>query len=309
MANITQSVKLQASPGKRWALKLWRERRVYYLSLPASLLAGLLVVAPIMFMLRMSLHQRTYPNIYDPSTWSLGTYGRFLTNSYYHELLLETLRIAGIVTLGSFLMGYPVAYFLARTQSRWRPILFGFVVAKFMISIVVIAYGWLVLMGNAGPINWTLLKLGLIDEPIRMALRPIGGLIAMSAGYAPFQILTIMGSIGGIDRDLEDASSTLGANKLQTFFRVTLPLSLPGIVGGSIIVALLAMTAFATPRMVGGASMLTLGVEVYANMLVYFNWPMAGALAIIMSTSTIAAFLLIRRGLRPKYLEAERKRA
>ena len=306
MANLTQTVKLQALPGKRWALRLWQERRVYYLSLPASLLAGLLVVVPVLFMLRMSLYTRVYPSIYNPGTWTLSNYGRFFTNSYYHDLLLETVRIAGIVTLGSLVLGYPVAYFLVRTQSRWRPILFGLVIAKFMISIVVIAYGWLVLMGNAGPINWLLLNLGLIDEPIRMALRPLGGLIAMSAGYAPFQILTIMGSIGGIDRDVEDASATLGANKIQTFFRVTLPLSLPGMMGGSIIVALLAMTAFATPKMVGGSSMLTLGVEVYANMLVYLNWPMAGALALVMSVSTVTIFLFIRRGLRPRYLEAER---
>ena len=291
-----------------WVARLWKQRQVYYLTLPAALFAGLLVVIPVAFMLRMGLHERTYPKIYDAGTFTASNFATFLTNTYYHELIIETLRITVIVTGARLLLGYPVAYYLVRTQSRWRSVLFGLVVAKFMISIVVVAFGWLVLLGNNGPVNWTLTSLGLVDEPIRMALRPLGGLIAMSAGFAPFFILSLMGSIGSIDRDLEDASATLGANKIQTFFRVTLPLSIPGILGGSIIVMLLALTAYATPKLVGGASMLTFGVEIYANMLIYLNWPMAGTLAAVMTVATVTAFILVRKILRPKYLEAERER-
>lgn len=283
-----------------------RDLRPYLLALPAVAFTAFMIVAPLATMLRMSFYSRSSLVVFDPGSFTFNNYLTFFASRGLLQTTAETIGYAAVATLGSLIMGYPVAYFLVRTRSRWRPVLFAMVVLPFMVSLVVNAYGWLLILGNNGPLNWLLQQLHLVDEPIKLANTPTGGLIAMTVNYVPFQVLPLISSLRSIDPDLEQASSSLGASPIQTFFKVVLPLSVPGIVSGCVLVTTLGLTAFVAPRMVGGSKMSMLGVEIYSNMIVYLNWPQAAAIGFVLTGLTIACFLLTTRLLRPQHIERER---
>jgi putative spermidine/putrescine transport system permease protein len=280
--------------------------RPYLLALPAFLFTLALVALPLLAMARMSFYNRTSLTVYDPETFTLKNYASFAGSGYLMETTLQTIAYALIVTIASLILAYPVAYYLARTRSRWRPVLFAIVIMPFMLSLVVSAYGWLLLLGLNGPLNYFLTKLPFIREPLQLANRPIGGLIAMTVNFIPYHVLPLLSALRSIDTHLEEASSSLGASPVQTFFRVVLPLSAPGVLSGCVLVMILGLTAFVAPRMVGGQQMSMLGVEIYQNMIVYLNWPQAAAIGFVLTAITILAFLLLARGLRSEHLEQER---
>jgi putative spermidine/putrescine transport system permease protein len=180
------------------------------------------------------------------------------------------------------------------------------VIAPFMISVAVSAYGWLTLLSGNGPINWVLKMFPFWPDGVRMANTPLGGLIAMSVTFIPFMVLPLVSSLSSIDRNLEEASTNLGANPVQTFFRVVFPLSLPGLMGGSVLVIIIALTSFVTPRIVGGPGMSMLGVDIYNNTIVYLNWPQGAAVGIVLTVVVVLVFLLLGQTLRSQFLEEER---
>ncbi len=281
--------------------------RPYLLLLPAVLFTAFMVVVPMLSMLRMSFYRRTGLVVFDAGSFTFDNYFKFFKSGYLLEITAQTVAYATIVTVASLVLGYSVAYFLVRTQSRWRSILFAIVVMPFMVSLAVSAYGWLLLLGLTGPINWLLMKLPFVTEPIKMADEPIGGLIAMTINFIPFQVLPLISSLRSVDSHLEEASSNLGASPVQTFLRVILPLSMPGILSGCVLVMTLGLTAFVAPRMVGGSRMSMLGVEIYSNMIVYLNWPQAAAIGFVLTLITMGFYWLVSKALRSRHLEQERR--
>ena len=284
----------------------WARRRIVWLLVaPAVILVLGYITVPMIYMVRMSFYVRERLEVYQPGTFTIDNYTRF-ADSFLLRTTFDTLWYSAVILAATLLLGYPVAYMLTRTRSKWRPLLLAMVIAPFMISVAVSAYGWLTLLSGQGPINWVLKMFPFWPDGVRMANTPTGGLIAMSVSFIPFMVLPLVSSLSSVDRDLEEASTNLGANPIQTFFRVVFPLSIPGVMGGSALVSIIALTSFVTPRVVGGPGMSMLGVDVYNNTVVYLNWPQGAAVGIVLTAMVVLVFLLLGKTLRSQFLEEER---
>ena len=240
--------------------------------LPAGVLMAALYVAPLGVYLVNGFHAFRDGRILP--VWTLRTYAQFLTDPFSYKIIGTSLLLAGTVTLLALLIGYPLAYALhTRVRSaRWRAVLAVVLFCPLMVSVVVRTYGWLILLANQGLINTTLLGLGLIDEPVRLLFNMTGVVISLTHIMLPFAIFPIYSVLGKLDASLKEAARDLGAGAGATFWRVTLPLSLPGVASGGVICFTLALSAFVTPQLLGGGRVQVLPLTVY-NSTVEINWP------------------------------------
>ena len=196
------------------------------------------------------------------------------------------------------MIGYPLAHWLARIRSRTGyGILLILVIAPMLTGIVVRTFAWMTILSDTGVINATLIGLGLIRTPIKLMYNEFGTTVALVHIYVPFMVLTLAGVIGRIDVRLEEAARSLGAGALRTFLEVTLPLSLPGIVAGSLLVFALAISAYVTPYLVGGGEVLTLPMLIYQQIAATFNSAFAGALGMMLLVVSILIVVVYNRAL------------
>jgi putative spermidine/putrescine transport system permease protein len=254
---------------------------------PALLLLILVFIAPLLFMAPMSL--RPYlpgQGIGIGFTWS--HYAKALGDELYVEIGLRTLWLGVVVTLSCLAIGYPLAFFLARTRSRWRSWLLLLVIFPLLLNLVVRTFGWIALLANRGLVNDMLIGLGLIDAPIRLLFNFTGVFIGLTHIYLPFMVLVLMAAIENMPRDVEDAARTLGAGWWATFVKVTLPLSLPGILSGSILVFVLCVSALVTPRLLGGPTYKVMSTMIYDQFLQLLNWPFGAALSFVLMLVSVA---------------------
>jgi putative spermidine/putrescine transport system permease protein len=249
---------------------------------PAALLFSLFFVLPFGVLGLMSLLSGSPVN--EPSVHlTLRYYERFLTDDLYLEALWATLRIGLITTVAALLIGYPLAHLMARARSRiGHALLLMAVIAPMLTGIVVRTFAWMTLLQDRGVINTTLLALGVIDRPLGLMYNEFGTVVALTHIYVPFMVLTLAGVIGRVDERLEEAARSLGATRWQAFREVTLPLSLPGILAGSLLVFALSISAYVTPFLMGGTDVLTLPMLIYQQVSASFNPNFAGALGVIL---------------------------
>lgn len=210
----------------------------------------------------------------------VGLYAELLTDPITLRVLWRTVWISAATTCLCVLLGYPLALFLAR--SKHRNLWLILVISPWLVSIVVRTFGWMVLLGNRGVVNVTLRDLGLIDAPIRMLFTPTAVLIGLTHVFLPFVVIAILSSLLQQDRRLEEASRILGGTRWQTFRRVTLPLSMPGVIGGASLVLLMATGAIVTPLLLGGLRDRMLGTQIYTEIFQVFNFERATAMAVIL---------------------------
>lgn len=232
-----------------------------------------------------------------PPGLTLANYARFLGDPFYLATLRATLSLGLAVTLLAVALGYPVAYGLARGRHRWKAVLRLCVVAPLLVSVVIRTYGWIVLLANNGVVNQTLRALGLVEEPVRFMFTHAGVTIGLVHFALPVAILSLVGVIEGIDPSLEEAARGLGASRSQTFLRVTLPLTLPGVAAGATLVFALTAAAFVTPALMGGPSLIVLSTLIYQLMTVTLEWGFGAAVAAILLVVTVGLLLLAHRGL------------
>ena len=211
----------------------------------------------------------------------LGQYLAFLARPDYRAVLVTTISIALATTALCLAIGYPAAYGIARA-GRWRNTLMIFVILPWLVSVVVRTYGWTVILGNRGTLNSLLMSLGVTDGPLRLLYNQTGVLIGLTHVFCPFMIISILTVLMHVDRSLEEASANLGAGPAETFFRVTLPLSVPGVVAGSTIVFLLSTGAIITPLLLGGPRNGMLSTQIYQDVFQLFDFPKAGAMAFML---------------------------
>jgi putative spermidine/putrescine transport system permease protein len=249
---------------------------------PAILLFIIFFIMPFGTMALLSFlsgNPANNPNV----VFTTRHYERFFDDSLYFEALVATLRIGVITTLASLLIGYPLAHWMARIPSRLgHALLLMAVIAPMLTGIVVRTFAWMTLLQDRGVINQTLMAWGLTKEPIRLMYNEFGTILALVHIYVPFMVLTLTGVIGRIDERLEQAARNLGANRVRAFIEVTLPLSLPGILAGSLLVFALSISAYVTPFLMGGTDVLTLPMLIYQQVGASFNMGFAGALGIIL---------------------------
>ena len=218
---------------------------------------------------------------------TLDNYKFLLTRPLYLEVMLRTLVVGLCVGALDVLLGFPLAYFLVRTKSRWKGLLIALSLAPLLASVIVRTYGWYIILNRFGVVNDALLGLGVIAE--RIAFMPSTGAIIIGLAHAllPYAVLTIMGSLGGINPNLEKAAMSLGANRTRTFLSVVLPLSLPGVVGGFILVFSIAISAYATPAILGGPATQVAATAIYNFMINLLDWSAGAALAVILIVSSL----------------------
>ena len=266
----------------------------WWLLAPALLLLLAAFVLPVGLMVPMSV--RPYvPLVGITDGFTVRYYTRLLTDSYYLEIIGRTLALGFTVTLSTLLIGYPVAFFLARTRSRWRNWLTILIVFPLMLNLVVRTFGWIALLAQNGLVNQALHALGIVDSPVKLLFNFAGLLIAMTHIFLPFMVLVLIGAIQNIPRDVEDAARVLGASWGSTFCRVTLPLSAPGILSGSILVFVLSISALVTPRLLGGPTYQVMSTLIYDEFLQRLNWPAGSAQSLLLTVMVLTLVYLSSR--------------
>lgn len=259
-----------------------RDRAGLMLLLPLLLLLVLVFVLPVAALVPTSLH----PYIACTGIgegWTAEHYIRAVTDEFYFEIFLRTIALGVSVTLLTLVIGYPVAYVLARSTSRWRHWLTLLVIFPMLLNLVVRTFGWIALLARRGLVNQWLMGLGITEEPIRLMFNFTGLLIGLTHIFLPVMILVLVAVIQNIPRDLEEAAGVLGASRAAVFARVTLPLSAPGILSGSILVFVLTVSALVTPRLLGGPTYKVVSTLVYEQFLQLLNWPAGSAMALLMT--------------------------
>jgi putative spermidine/putrescine transport system permease protein len=272
-----------------------RRRRwiVLVLLAPAVALLLLAFVAPILTMVVYSFYEARPGGVMIPA-FTLANYRRFLLDPFHLAILGRTLVLGAWVTAWALVLGYPVAYTLARLRSRrWRGVLVTLLLIPLMTSVVVRSYGWMILLAGNGLVNTVLVGAGLVDRPVQLLFNTTGVIIALVAILLPYMVLTLVPVLQHIDPALEQAAQSLGAPRWRVFLDVILPLSMPGVGAGAVLVFMLAIAAYATARLVGGSRLLIMPIFVYDQALALLNWPFGAASSFILLL-IVSALLVVQ---------------
>jgi putative spermidine/putrescine transport system permease protein len=255
-----------------------RRATLLWLGLPGVAVLTVTYVLPMLGLARMSFNQ-TEPGGAMREAWSLDNYGALAGDPFYRELTMSSIELAVTSATLALLLAYPLSLFLARTASRWRSVLAILAVAPLLVNGVVRVFGWIAVLGDRGLINGALTALGVIEQPIALIHNWRGVVIGLTESLMPYMVLALLAGFGKLDRGVEEAAMSLGAPPWRTFLRVTLPLSLPAIMLGWLLCFILAMSAFVTPRLLGGGRVFVLATEIFDQAVETVNWPLA-ALAV-----------------------------
>lgn len=266
---------------------------------PATIFVAFCLLAPLAILFRYSLNEFVPAQKMMVEAVTVANYVRFFTDAYYTSILATTIRVAVVVTAVCLVFGFPLAYVVARTQSRFKHLLIISIILPLFVGNAVRAAGWMTIFGSKGAVNATLLWLGLIDKPLEIMFTEKAVIIGIIAVNLPFMVLSLQSVIEGIDRSVEEAAFSLGAPPGTMFRRVLWPLALPGILAGTILTFILAMNAYATPFLLGGPLFKMMAPLVYNQFTQQANWPFGAAIAFILMTVTllltVAANLLFQR--------------
>lgn len=263
-----------------------RNVTTYDLRLAAPLAAGFVVffVTPLVILLALSFQT-------DPQGGHFGLtqYVNFLGDPFSLGVLGSTLWLGVKVTALTLMLGYPVAWLHQRAPGWARGIIMLLVLLPLLTSVVVRTFAWVVILGRQGIVNASLVGLGLIDTPLKLLYTEGGVVMALAQVQMPLMVLPLITALSRIDPNLADASSVLGAGHWRTFRRVTLPLSLLGIIAGCLLTYAAAITAFITQSLIGGGQMLFMPMYIYQQASTLQNWPFAAAISVIF----LAAVLVV----------------
>lgn len=265
------------------------------LVLPGAFWLGLFFVVPMLLMLGVSFMPRGIYGGVEPG-FTLEHYRRF-ADPLYLQVLGRTVGWSLLATAACLLLGYPVAWVIA--WSRHRNLLLFLVVLPFWTSFLVRTFAIIFLLRDTGLINATLLRLGLIQEPLALLYTPFAVLLGLVYGFLPFMVLPIYASLEKLDPSLEEAAEVLGARPIARFVNVTFPLSLPGVVAGSLLVFIPALGSFLTSDLLGGAKQVMIGNLVQNQFTVARNWPFGSAASFVLLGFVLIAVLLSLRTRKP----------
>jgi putrescine transport system permease protein len=267
----------------------------------------LFFLAPFLIILKISV---AYPVVAQPPFTALVEWGEegiagiratfenyafLFHDGYYGIIYLSSLKMAAIGTVLCLLLGYPMAYFLARQPPRRRQLLLLAVILPFWISFLLRVYAWIGLLGNRGLFNEFLLWTGVIDRPLAMLYNDFAVYLGIVYSYLPFMILPLYANLERLDLDLLDAAADLGARRWQAFVDVTLPLSVPGIIGGCLLVFIPAVGEFTIPALLGGADTLMIGRVLWDEFFINRDWPVASAVSVVLLLLLVAPILWFQR--------------
>lgn len=271
----------------------------WWLSGSALVLFTALLLVPLLLTTVLSF------NAYDPATgvkageFTLEHYAHVFTDDYYYGIFWRTFWISGLVTLICVAVGAPEAYILSRMGKPWRSILLLVVLAPLLVSVVVRAFGWSMLLGPEGLVNSGLKLVGL--RPVRMLYTEVAVVVALAHVMLPFMVIPVWTSLQKLDPGVENAALSLRASPFTTLRRIVLPQVLPGILSGSLIVFGLSASAFAIPGLLGGRRLKMVATVVYDEYLHELNWPLGAAIALTLLVANLVVMLSYNRLVEGRY--------
>ncbi len=272
-----------------------RKRLPLLLLVPGVVLLVVFLVMPLLNILM--------PTVFEDGI-SLEKYISFFKDEYYMKIFIRTLKISLVSALACIILGVPTAYFISRCDKKWRSLLMAISIFPLLTNSVVRSFAWINILGKNGVINNLLMSLGIIEEPLKLLYTEFSILIGTIYLFLPLMIVTVVGAMENIDNDMMEAAESLGASKLIAFMKVILPMSLPGIIVGGVLVFTGALTAYTTPQLLGGNGNLVLATLIYQRAMTIGDWTGASVIATIMIVTTIIvikvlngiAFRLDKRG-------------
>ncbi len=260
------------------------KRLPFLLILPALLVVGLFFVVPYLNLLYMSFMTHTPGAVY-VKDFTFENYQENLGDPFIWKIIWQTLRFGVVTTAVTLLLSYPLAYHMARANSRFKGLLMIMLLAPLLVGIVIRSYGWMIILADNGLINQLASELNI--GPFHLMYNRTGVTIGLIHIYMPFMVLSLLGSLQSIDPDIERAARSLGAGTWKTFRRVTWPLSMPGVTSGSVLVFVLTVSSYVIPSLLGGYRVLTVPLLVVQTVQELFDWPAGSALAIVFFIITI----------------------
>lgn len=260
--------------------------------LPATLFLGLFFVAPLI--------DNTLNSLETAQGWSIDYYLRLLSDPYFLTVIFRTLWVSFLATVICVVVGYPIAWFLVRHSGRWSTLLIFLLVAPLMTSILMRTYGWQVLLARGGMVNSVLMQIGLIDKPLRVMQSPASVMIGLVHILVPYMVISIAAVLQSLDRRYEEAANILGAGRLRTFLRISLPLSLSGVVTGSIICFMMANGSFLTMILLGNNTVVTLPVLIYQQFTIVGDARFSAAMGNVLLVLALLCLTLQLWLVRPK---------
>ena len=267
-----------------------RIRDDWVLALPLAAMFAVCFVAPFVVLLGLSLHA-------DPEmrTWSISQYTKFFGDTFNLSILWSTVWLAIKATVVCLLFGFPIAWVCSRAPPRWQAVLVFLVVLPILTSVVVRTFAWIVILGREGLVNDVLRWLRVVDEPVPLLFTETGVVAVLAQVQMPLMVLPLLATLSRIDRNLADASAALGAGAWRTFYRVTLPLSTPGLVAGCILVFSACATAFVTQTLIGGARLIYMPLHIYQQAIGANNWPFAATISVVFTLAVMIVIYALNR--------------
>jgi spermidine/putrescine ABC transporter, permease protein len=240
------------------------------------------------FFLVLPLLSSLIPTVFPESSFSLQLYIDFFKDSYFMAVLGRTLSISLIVTIFCAVLGLPAAYVISGVSKKWRGILIALTLFPLLTNSVIRSFAWITILGKNGVINNLLMLFGVITEPMSLLYTDFSIIIGSVYLFLPTMIMTLVGVLENIDDDLLEAAATLGLSPLKGFFKIILPLSLPGMIVGSILVFTGTLTAYTTPQLLGGNKKMMLATLLYQRATTLGDWTSASVIALVMIVITFA---------------------
>jgi spermidine/putrescine transport system permease protein len=255
--------------------------RPWLLLSPSLTAIFLLLVIPVCFVIVYSFWLRA-PSGADIPAFQFGNYAKFFEDFFYPSLLIRTIRVALETVFLCLVMGYIPAYFFYRTESKLKPFLMILIMLPFWISFIIRTLSWINILGDSGLINHVFMKYGLISSPMPMLYNEGAVLMGLLQYLLPFMILNIYVSLDGIDKSLTEAATSLGCTEWQAFKEVTLPLSLPGISAGCLLVFVLTCGTYLPPMILGGPGNDMIANLIFKRIIGTLDWPFGSAISTIL---------------------------
>ncbi|GMX62835.1 ABC transporter permease [Paenibacillus elgii] len=259
---------------------------LYLLLLPGLLFLTVFMAAPILITIGSTFFQK--------GTVTFDGYLHFFKDPYFLKILLTTLQVSVVTTAICILLGFPVAYYISRQSLKKKSVLLALAIFPLLTSSVVRSFSWMIVLGKKGLLNTALLAMGIIQDPLDILYTPTAMMIGLIHLFLPLIIITLVGVMENIDADLIKAAESLGASRFTAFRKVVIPLSVPGLIIGSILVFVGSLTAYTTPALLGGKQRV-ISTFLYQNAITLNDWYSASVIATIMMAITFVVISLMNK--------------
>lgn len=272
----------EASQGAAPVRRRQRNWAPWLIAGPALIVFIAFFAVPLIVMLANSIQRVDLATYETVDLFTLHQYKRFLFDEYYISVLVRTFRIGALATLACLVAGYPVAIYLTKAGRREREFLTLIILSPLLVSVVVLAFGWMIVVAPTGVINFVLRELGIIDAPLELKFSEASVIAGLAHVYFPFVALAIFNSLQNIDPQIVRAARILGAGPVRIFWSITFPLSIPGAAAGSLIVFALCISSFVTPMFLGGSWVKVVAYHIWEQNMILIDWPFGAAIAVIL---------------------------